>query len=582
MYMHWNVFWAGLALCLIFWVITPLNSSLLTTQQVTRDIETSFKQLKKLTPFDDQKASLSSSFLYSSYGVTWLGEKVHPFMTKELIAIPFEPEIHGEGQGHWAQGNESWTAQTRVYQTELECTPPEIKEIKYQEGTSYIFSTEKCIHAHFVYNGTQIMLYIGFANSNSYRYFFKNECKDPNLFLAIWAKSSNPHNKSDIFDLNALYYEPSYHYQTHEVTVDGHNGSILKTNPVGERTNFTQEDKIIDIITFEGNVGAAATDFGVNSKYFSSQAPDSLSRLQDWGLNLSSEQISYVIGLSPGKKFDDYGDPITFRNGLDKMHKLLFSNALETLLVSDSGGEEVVGNREVRGIGIVVIPLIAHILAGFLGLIVVCLGGVFLVSYNRQNNLASDPDSLGTKMALVAHSETLLTDFNGTDECPAPDLCLEPRKYKLGTWGGGGGYRLDAVGGRNNPLVQNPHASCTVPHDGKLVGPIELSIWTGFAATLVNIALLTLLIVLYESASRWNGRTRSNHPRFLDIVNMPIRSADAFQDTTRDPGHLLFHSNRHRYTSRAVLGLGWPLPCTVSAIHRSSQGKCFTSFVSRP
>jgi len=579
---HWNVFWAGLALCLIFWVITPLNSSLLTTQHVTRDIETSFKPLKKLIPFDDQKAAMSASFLYTSYGVTWLGEKVHSFMTKELIAMPFEPVSYGQGQDHLARGNESWTAQTRVYQTELACTPPEIKETNSPVGSSYIFSTDKCRYAFRVSDGYRIMLYIGFTNTDSYLYLGKKECKDPNLFLAIWVQPGNPNNKSDIHDLNALFCKPSYHYQTHEVTVDGHNGSILKTNPVGERTNFTQEDKIIDVVTFEGNVGAAATDFGVNPKYFSSQAPESRSRFEDWGLNISTEQISYVIGLSPGKKFNDFRDPMTLRNGLDKMHKLLFSNALETLLVSDSGGEEVVGNRAVRGIGIVVIPLIAHILAGFLGLVVVCLGGVFLVSYNRQNNLASDPDTLGTKMALVTHSETLLTDFNGTDECPAPDLCIEPRKYKLGTWGGGGGYRLDAVGSRNNQLVQNPHASCTVPHDGKLVGPIELSIWTGLAATLVNMALLTLLIVLYKSASRWNGRTRSNHPRFLDIVNMLIRSADAFQHTTRDPDHLLFRSNRHRYTSRAVLGLGWPLPRTISAIYRASQRKCVASFLSRP
>jgi len=116
---HWNVFWAGLALCLIFWVITPLNSSLLTTQPVTRNIETSFKTFKKLTPFDDQKGAMSASFLYTSYGVTWLGEKAHSFMTKELIAIPFKPASYGEGQDHLPRGSESWTAHTRVYQTEL-------------------------------------------------------------------------------------------------------------------------------------------------------------------------------------------------------------------------------------------------------------------------------------------------------------------------------------------------------------------------------------------------------------------------------------------------------------------------------
>ena len=511
MYRHWNVFWAGLALCLIFWGIAPLNSSLLTTQHVTRDIETSFKPLKKLIPFDDQKAAMNSNFLYTSYGVTWLGEKVHSFTTKELIAMPFKPAIY-RGSHNFTRGNESWTAQTRVYQTELSCTPAEIKAVDGYAGFAYDFSTDRCIHGSYPlaggYNKTRNMIYTGFGNPGDY--FDKEKCRDPNLFLAIWAKSPNPYNKSIELDLSALYCKPSYHYQTYEVTVDGTDGSIMKAEPVGGRTNFSQEEKIVDIITFERNLGAAATAAEVNPGYFPSGAPKSTLMIEDWGLSNPTQQISYVIGLSPGTQFDDFRDPITFKNGLDRMHKLLFNNALETLLVDNSGGEEVVGKRVVTSTAIVVVPLIAHILAGFLGLVVVCLGGVFVVSYDRQNNLASDPDTLGTKMALVAHSEALLRDFNGTDECSAPDLCMEPRKYRLGTWGSGSGYRLDVVGGRDNLLVQNPHASCTVPHSGKLVGPVELSISMGFAATLVNIALLALLIVLYRSALRWNGRTRSN------------------------------------------------------------------------
>ena len=522
---HWNVFWAGLALCLIFWVITPLNSSLLTTRAVTQHIETSFKTFKKLTPFDDQKAAMSASFLYTSYGVAWLGEKVHSFMTKGLIAIPFKPASYGEGQDHLPRSSESWTAQTRAYQTELTCTPAEIEA---SGRITYKFSTDKCTETIDPItdpyrkpipnpNGTRNMMYIGFANGDGLakHHLTPKKCKDPNLFLAIWAKLRNAHNRSDELDLNALYCKPSYYYQTYEVTVNGADGSILKVGPVGERTNFTQGDKIIDIIKFEGNVGTAGTEPKVNAKHFTSSAPNSLMRLKSWGLNNPTGQISYVIGLSPGKKFDDFQDPVTFRDGLERMHRLLFNNALETLLVPDSGGEEVVGNRAIRSVGIVVVPLIAHILASFLGLVVVCLCGVFFVSYNRQNNLASDSDTLGTKMALVAHSKTLLRDFDGTDECPAPHLCIEPRKYKLETLGCEGGYRLDVIGGKDNALVQNPHASCTVPHDGRLVGPIELNIWTGLTATLVNISLLALLIALYKSSLRWNGKTGPNPPRII-------------------------------------------------------------------
>ena len=185
-----------------------------------------------------------------------------------------------------------------------------------------------------------------------------------------------------------------------------------------------------------------------------------------------------------------------------------------------SGGVEVLGNREVTSIEIVMVPLNAQIVAGLRGLIVVCIGRVFLGSYNRQNNLASDPDTLGTKMALVSPSEMLLRDFKGTDQCSAPDLCMQSRNYRRRTREDGGGYRLDIVGGGNNPLAQNPHASCTVPHSGRLVSTIDLSIWARLARPVVNGALLTLLIVLYTSALRWNGRTSSNRSRITRIYEL--------------------------------------------------------------
>ena len=514
---HWNVFWAGLALCLIFWVITPLNSSLLTTQPVTRDIETSFKTFKKLTPFDDQGTAMNVSFLYTSYSVTWLGEKVHSFMTKELMAIPFKPASYGESQYHLKRGKESWTAQTRVFQTKLACAPA---EIEYFEELKYKISVDKCAYVIYPHRISLTPPPSNFSRSRNMMYIrsspaitpgnFESERVCEKLFIAIWANSRSAHNEADEPDLNALYCKPSYHCQTHKVTVDGADGSIIKVKPVGEQTNLTQDDKIIDIKIFEEILGTAAAGNRMTTGRFRSSAPNSKLGFEDWDLYNPTGQISYVIGLSPGKRFDDFKDPATFQKGLERMHKLLFNSALETLLLPDSGGEEVVGNRAVRSIGIVVVPLIAHILASFLGLVAICLCGVFFISYNRPNNLASDPDTLGTKMALVAQSEMLLRDFDGTDECPAPHLCMEPRKYKLGTWGGEIGYRLDVIGGKYNALVQNPHASCTAPHNGKLVSPIELSMWTGLAATLVNIALLALLIVLYKSSLQWNGKTRPN------------------------------------------------------------------------
>ena len=152
-------------------------------QHVTRVIETSFKPLKQLIPFDDQKTSMSSAFLYTSYGATWLGEKVHSFMTKELIAMSFKPAIYRGGH-NFTRGNESWTAQTRVYQTELSCTPAEINAVE-GSGSAYKFSTDRGTHVSYPIVGcnmTRNMKFTLFSDPGDY--FDNDTCRKPNSFLA--------------------------------------------------------------------------------------------------------------------------------------------------------------------------------------------------------------------------------------------------------------------------------------------------------------------------------------------------------------------------------------------------------------
>jgi len=210
---------------------------------------------------------MGPSFLYTSYGVTWLGVKVHPFMTKKLIAISFKPASYSQGQDGLIGGKESWTAKTRVYQTKLPCTPSEIKTVRIEytssDGTEYTastgieytssngteytsyykteytFSMDKCIHTpgdNFTFNVTWNIVYFGFANLDSKTRppnLNQENCKDPNLFLTIWTKSRNPH-ESDEPDINTLFCKSSYQYQIHEVTVDRTDSSFLKADPVGE------------------------------------------------------------------------------------------------------------------------------------------------------------------------------------------------------------------------------------------------------------------------------------------------------------------------------------------------------------
>ena len=106
---------------------------------------------------------------------------------------------------------------------ELLSTHSLIKALRgIEQGTIYKFSPERCnqvgdplvppLHPFLTSNQPWAMIYIGFGNSYNKGSFYplnKQQCKDPNLFLAIWAKSTNSHRPSYELDLNAPYCKPS-------------------------------------------------------------------------------------------------------------------------------------------------------------------------------------------------------------------------------------------------------------------------------------------------------------------------------------------------------------------------------------
>ena len=140
---HWRVFAAGTALVLIFWVITPLQSSLLAIKPVPREIRELVTLRARLEDFSSQAEKLDSSFLDSAYGVTWLGEELTKFMTREFVAMPIQVGPTGDADDrYYFYGLASMTAVTRVYQTHLDCVPATIIEPGENGNGAYNFTTD--------------------------------------------------------------------------------------------------------------------------------------------------------------------------------------------------------------------------------------------------------------------------------------------------------------------------------------------------------------------------------------------------------------------------------------------------------
>ena len=475
-------------------------------ERVTKEIRTQFIPPYQLETYGNQSRELDSRFLYSSYGVTWLGEKTKEFMTREFVALPFKPvdPTYNKTSG----GNESWTAVTRVYQTYIDCVPANIIEPGESDGGAYNFTTEGCFYSFNPLgdqNATRNLMYIGHGNSNGTAswYLLKSECPVMNIFLGVWGRSRLPSNRSTYIDVAGIFCRTRYSYSDVDITVDATTRDITGSSFIGEPKPLTAEDKIIDIDIFEQNLGAGGTMDSVDGKEFSTMAPTTEVRYEDWNLWYPTSQIGYAIGLE-NKTFDDFRDPKIFGDAMNKTHKLLFNYAVYFLLRDEEQPQQINGTRTVRSDGIVVVPVVSHLLAGFLSAVAVCLAGVFFLSYNRHNNLRSDPDTLATKMSLVAQSPQLLGDFEGADNCPDIDGCIKRRRYKL--WDGDDSHRLDIVNGSDSTPSGGSHESSTKPHDGQGIRPWELSAGVGIGITIFSAGLLILLAVLFWSNQKYSGR----------------------------------------------------------------------------
>ena len=468
---------------------------------MAQEIRTRFIPTAKLSSYGNQREILNSTFLYSSYGVTWLGEKLAGFVTREFVAIPFKPA--NSNHNEIGRGNESWTAITTVYQTYVDCVPAVIIELDRSNGRTYYNFTTDGFSYRFDQNISRNLIYTRLAPNSL-------EERGPtakNIFLGIWSKSRLASNKSTDIDVTGIFCSTRYSYADVDITVDATNLDITRSRFIGEPKPLTAKDGIIDINLFERYLRVPGVKG--STKLFSDRAPGTQARYEDWNLSNPSPLIGYAIGLE-NKTFDDFRDPRIFGAAMNKTHKLLFNYAVRAMIRDEDRPQQVNGTSVIRKEGIVVVPVVAHILAGFLSAVAVCLTGVIFLSYNRRNNLRSDPDTLATTMSIVAQSPQLLRDFTGADNCPDIGRCIKRRRYKL--WDGVGGHRLDVSDSSDATPSGGSHESSTKPHDGRGTGPWVLSAGMGVCTTIFSAGLLVILAVLFRSSQKYSGRTALTSP----------------------------------------------------------------------
>ena len=516
---------------LIFWVITPLQSSLLAVKPVNREIRILVIPSAKLEAFSSQAGKLDSTFLDSAYRVTWRGEKLARFMTREFIGVSFQIDprespfpsdpvsMTAASMTNNSMTPVSITATTKVYQTHVDCVNATITEPGGNGNGAYNFTTDNCFYRVDPLsneNATRNLLYIGHGsiNGTAERHLRESECPVKNIFLGVWAKSRLPSSRSMDIDVSGVFCHTQYSHSNAEITVNHETFDITNFNFIGEPKPLTAEDEIIDIDFFERYLGAGSTTESYHAFRRPKAAVAPQIGYEDWGLWDPDRQAMYALGLE-NTTFDAFEDPKVFGDALNKTHKLLFNYAVYFLFKNSSEGDygPINGTATSEQDGVVVVAAVAHLLAGFLSLVAILLIGWFLHSCSRYNNLRSDPDTLATKMSLVSKSPQLLRDFEGADD--SPDISrsiVQRRRYKLAPWYGEDGPRLDILDSADVTPSEGSRESSTKPHDGRGVRPWELSFEMGVGTTIFSAGLLLLLAALFWSSQRNSGRRTSTSP----------------------------------------------------------------------
>jgi len=205
---------ASLAVVIIFWGLTPLQSSVFATKTIDRFFQVSTVVSTSYLSLQDQKETLTGSYAQSSYNIAWLNESLPPFMNRQGMLAPFALT---DGNNR-IETSESWTAPTRYYSVDINCEAP------FDGGHNYINSSWGCWYSRADMNVPQettedqySLLYVGYWYEESMDSYLGNgNCPEQanSTFLIRWGRGrknlTTSANSPYPLESSTLWCRPTY------------------------------------------------------------------------------------------------------------------------------------------------------------------------------------------------------------------------------------------------------------------------------------------------------------------------------------------------------------------------------------
>ncbi len=500
---HWAVVFAGVSTMLIFWGVTPLVSSIFARSTVTVQHLATATTTAALLPLPDQRLAMNTGFMMTAYGIVWLGQVMPAFVTPQGFIEPFQLDLKQDTR----LLNATWTAQTKLYGTSLNCNAAKIRN----GSSGFTWSNGKDCTTDAGYGpvesfaGSQFgCLYIGYDLDQRADYSLSGmgcpSATNKHLFLAMWGQNLGGDRETNV---SAVFCEPTYWTQEVNATVTVPTMNVTEISPLGPR--MTLPDGVFNRTALEYGIGSGAQE--VSSRADISETTnilDQKSKVVKFGLlGTVTNMVGFALGLNP-TNLTDFADTTVLAASFENAHKLLHALAIRQLMSSnaiESGSRQGTISGKINAITIVrPLAIVVEIL---LGLVVTLILALATYTYIRPSQMCNNPASLADVIAIAADDDTNhdYTDATGSDASRSRfrlhngRICVS-RPRVASHVPSCGVSNADAMPSLTKTKVENRKS---------LARPIEMSMAVAFGFLLTLLLALITIISLTIYASKYDG-----------------------------------------------------------------------------
>ncbi|KAH0030196.1 hypothetical protein KCU78_g3135, partial [Aureobasidium melanogenum] len=522
---HWPVFTASLAVVIIFWGLTPLQSTIFATRTIEKNMSVATARSTSYLSLQEQKYNLTAEYTQSVYNIAWLNETLPPFMSQQGMLAPFGLLDNFNK----SESAETWTAPTKFYSVDLNCESPTygIKDT----SKSLLLSSNGCKYSRQnmvlpteIKDNEYYSLYVGYWYEESMDSYLLGNCPEQanQTFLIRWSRGQERQAGLDPIvtvtvpkEGTTLWCTSSYYQQDVSATVSAPNMKVLEVVPTGPKLALPAD--FFNITEFEWGM-SQGSDANGNRGTFPSVGipsggwPSPYDRLCAKFPDLVWDMYAYLPNMATfalgtyQRPMAEYLNAETLKDSYQAAYRLLFARRLADVLHPDlDGNTAVLGNRRYTTQTIIMVPAFVYVVESMVAVTAAATSVILLLSLWTKAKLMSEPANIASMMALFG-SDSCTVQRMSEDDC-ATSTDLEA-KYKNMR------FALSRLRSDQCPTIcYNGHhdsdsdtfLSVQKPTTSKLILPMELSWAFGIGFLGLQIGLAITLLYLFSRIRTEHG-----------------------------------------------------------------------------